>query len=256
MFGVLALNFLKRNKKERELYNEIIGDLEETNRRTEDFLTNISHEFRTPINAVTGITSVLVNKIKDKDTLNDVMSIQTAGYRLMEQVGDILDYTEVDTGHFTLSEDVYMINSLVHDLVTERRMSADMANKELIINVDPGIPTQLYGDGSAIKKIIRNLIDNSAKFTKEGGIYVHVYSLPKPYGVNLVIEVEDTGIGIEASELKHIKERFYQVNSSRNRRVFRPYNTGTKKKLKELKKLEKLKTILLQIQKQNKTRPW
>ncbi len=219
MFGVLALNFLKRNKKERELYNEIIGDLEETNRRTEDFLTNISHEFRTPINAVTGITSVLVNKIKDKDTLNDVMSIQTAGYRLMEQVGDILDYTEVDTGHFTLSEDVYMINSLVHDLVTERRMSADMANKELIINVDPGIPTQLYGDGSAIKKIIRNLIDNSAKFTKEGGIYVHVYSLPKPYGVNLVIEVEDTGIGIEASELKHIKERFYQVNSSRNRRA-------------------------------------
>ena len=219
MFGVLALNFLKRNKRERELYNEIIGDLEETNRRTEDFLTNISHEFRTPINAVTGITSVLVNKVKDKDVLNDVMSIQTAGYRLMEQVGDILDYTEVDTGHFTLSEDVYMITSLVNDMVTERRLSADVDDKELIVNVDPNIPAQLYGDGSAIKKIIRNLIDNSEKFTRDGGIYVHIYTLPKSYGVNLVIEVEDTGIGIDSSELKRIKERFYQVNSSRTRRV-------------------------------------
>ena len=219
MFGMLALRFLKRNQRERELYNEIIGDLEETNRRTEDFLTNISHEFRTPINAVTGITSVLTNKIKDKDTLNDVMSIQTAGYRLMEQVGDILDYTEVDTGHFSLSEDVYMITSLVNDIVTEKRLSSDMLNKELIINVDPEIPAQLYGDGSAIKKIIRNLIDNADKFTRDGGIYVHIYSLPKSYGVNLVIEVCDTGIGIEASELKRIKERFYQVNSSRNRRA-------------------------------------
>ncbi|MCR4717764.1 MAG: response regulator [Lachnospiraceae bacterium] len=219
MFGKLALVFLNRNKKERELYDEIINDLEETNRRTEDFLTNVSHEFRTPINAVTGVTSVLMNKVKDKEILDDVLAIQTAGYRLLEQVGDILDYTEIDTGHFTLSEDVYMITSIVNDIVTEKRVSLDRDERELVINVEPDIPAQMYGDGSAIKKIIRNLIDNAYKFTKEGGVYVHIYTIKKPYGVNLCIEVTDTGIGIDDAELKRIKEKFYQVNSSRSRRA-------------------------------------
>lgn len=217
--GKLVKIEIQRRRKDRKNTDEKINELEETNRRTEDFLANVSHELRTPINAVTGITTVMLKNEEDADKKKDLFSIQMAGHRLFGQIGDILDYTEIDTGRIKVSEDTYMISSLVNDIIVGNRLSVRENRPELIFDIDAGIPSVLFGDEKKIRKILEHLIDNAFKFTPKGGIYVRVYALRKAYGINLCIRVSDTGIGIAAEELEKIRERFYQSNGGRNRRA-------------------------------------
>ena len=208
-----------RRVQERKEMDVRIGHLEETNRRTEDFLTNVSHELRTPVNAVTGLTAVMLKNEEDPGKRENILSVQKAGHRLFRQIEDILDYTEISTGKVAVSEDMYMISSLVNDIIVENRMMGQKAGTELIFDIDAKIPAMLIGDGKKIKKIIKHLLDNSMKFTDGGGIYVRVYALSKPYGINLCICVKDTGIGMDEQSLEKITERFYQSSSGRSRKA-------------------------------------
>lgn len=217
--GYLLKSVLSRRSKERKITNKKIVQLEETNRSTEDFLANVSHELRTPINAVTGITAVMLKNEDDAEKVKDLLAIQAAGHRLFGQIGDILDYTEIDTGRIKVSEDTYMISSLINDVIIGSRLPQRENAPELIFDIDAGIPAVLLGDEKKIKKILEHLIDNAFKFTKKGGICVRAYARRKSYGINLCISVSDTGIGISKEELKKIKDRFYQSNAGRNRRA-------------------------------------
>lgn len=219
MAGRLAKIIIRRRRQERKNTNDIVAALEETNRRTEDFLTNVSHELRTPINVVTGLTAVMLKTEEEKEKRKNILSVQMAGHRLFSQIEDILDYTEIDTGRITVTEDTYMISSVVNDIITGNCMQERENAPELIFDIDAGIPSLLVGDRRKIKKIIKHLVDNAMKFTKEGGVYVRLYALPKEYGINLCIQVSDTGIGIDEENLSKIKERFYQLNGGRNRRA-------------------------------------
>lgn len=217
--GYMASILIQRHNKERKDTDDKIANLEETNRRTEDFLTNMSHELRTPINAVTGITAVMLKNEENADRRKDILSIHIAGHRLFDQIGDILDYTEIDTGRIKVSEDTYMILSVVNDIIVGKRLAERENMPELVFDIDAAIPSVLLGDEKKIKKILGHLIDNALKFTKKGGIYVRIYALRKEYGINLCIKVSDTGVGIAEEELEKIKERFYQSNSGRNRKA-------------------------------------
>lgn len=210
---------MQRRRSERKSTNRRIAELEETNRRTEDFLTNVSHELRTPINAVTGLTAVMLKNEKDAEKKKDILSVQMAGHRLFSQIEDILDYTEIDTGKIKVSEDTYMISSIINDIITGNSVLERENAPELIFDMDTRMPSALIGDGRKIKKIIKHIIDNAVKFTKKGGVYIRVYTIPKDYGVNLCIRVSDTGIGIDEESLGKITERFYQSNGGRNRRA-------------------------------------
>lgn len=219
MAGRLSKIIIRRRCLERKKTNDIIEMLEETNRRTEDFLTNVSHELRTPINVVTGLTAVMLKNERDERKRKDILSVQMAGHRLFCQIEDILDYTEIDTKRIKVSEETYMISSIVNDIIAGSRMQERENAPELIFDIDAKIPALLIGDGRKIKKIVKHLVDNAMKFTKEGGVCVRIYALPKEYGVNLCIRVSDTGIGVDEEELSKIKERFYQSNGGRNRRA-------------------------------------
>lgn len=219
MAGRLAKIMIRRRRQERKNTNDIVAALEETNRRTEDFLTNVSHELRTPINVVTGLTAVMLKTEEEKEKRKNIQSVQMAGHRLFSQIEDILDYTEIDTGRIKVTEDNYMISSIINDIITGNRMQERENAAELIFDIDAGIPSLLVGDRRKIKKIIKHLVDNAMKFTKKGGVYVRIYALPKEYGINLCIRVSDTGIGIDEENLSKIKESFYQSNGGRNRRA-------------------------------------
>lgn len=210
---------LNMRNNERGNTEKRIKELEEANRRTEDFLANVSHELRTPINAVTGITAVMIKNETDEEKKSKILSIQQAGYRLFDQIEDILDYTETDTGRLIVSENEYILSSVINDIIVSRRMSNKDDAPELIFDIDAGIPSVLLGDEKKIKKILKHLIDNGIKFTKKGGVYVRVYTIHKEYGVNLCIQVRDTGIGIAEEELGRIKDKFYQSSGGRNRKA-------------------------------------
>lgn len=217
MAGYLMKVMIHKRNVERKNVEKRITELEEANRRTEDFLTNVSHELRTPINAVTGITTVMLKNEEDTDKRKNLLSIQMAGHRLFSQIEDILDYTELDTGRIKISDDTYMISSLVNDIITGNRLYERENMPEMIFDVDTKIPSVLSGDGRKIKKILVHLIDNAIKFTNKGGVYIRIYALPKSYGINLYMQVSDTGVGIAREDLGKITEQFYQSNGGRNR---------------------------------------
>ncbi len=215
--GHWAKLLIKRHIKERNDTGVKITELEEMNRKSEDFLTNVSHELRTPINVVTGVTAVMLKNERDAEKRKDVLSIQMAGQRLFGQIEDILDYTEIDTGRIKVSEESYMVSSLINDIINGKQLLERERGLELIFDVDANVPAELLGDGRKIKKIIRHLISNAMKFTKKGGVYVRLYAIPKTYGVNLCIRICDTGIGIDAENLEKICEKIFQVNGGRSR---------------------------------------
>ena len=219
MAGWLMKVVMQRRRQERKNNDSRIAGLEETNRRTEDFLTNVSHELRTPINAVTGISAVMLKREEDAEKRKEIASIQEAGQRLFSQIEDILDYTEIDTGKMKVSKEPYVLLSLLNDVITGSQMLTEENAPEVIFDVDAKIPSALVGDARKIKKILRHLIDNAVRFTKKGGVYVRVYTLTKPYGVNLCMEVSDTGIGIEKEDLEKITEKFFKSDGGKSRRT-------------------------------------
>lgn len=219
MAGRLLKIMVQRRVKERESTEEMIARLEEINRRTEDFLANVSHELRTPINAVTGISSVMLKNEENPEKKKDIFTIQMAGQRLFGQIEDILDYTEIDNEKISVSEEAYMISSIVNDVISESQMQEKEYMPELIFDLDAAMPAVLLGDGKKIKKILRHLVNNAVKFTKKGGVYVRIHALRKDYGVNLRITVSDTGEGISGEELEKITEGFYQTDGGRSRRA-------------------------------------
>jgi signal transduction histidine kinase/CheY-like chemotaxis protein/HPt (histidine-containing phosphotransfer) domain-containing protein len=197
-------------------YIDQIDTLSKENERVNNFLANVSHEIRTPISAVIGLSYVLQKENLSDQDMSKIKSISLAGHRVSEQITDILDFTELDMGKMTVANDSYMICSMMNDLITELSMS-DNYGLDLVVDIEPAIPSILIGDESKIKRVLWHLIRNGYKYTKDGGVYVRMSPIKREYGINLVIEVKDTGIGMSEEEIDNIYEKFYQLDSSRAR---------------------------------------
>ena len=193
-----------------------IEELRNATERLDNFLANVSHEIRTPVNAVMGLSAVLEKEELPETVIGNIKAISGAGHRVSEQIGDILDFTEIDMGKLTVTRETYMINSLVNDLLVQLSFTEDYG-LELVIDMDPLIPASLVGDASKIKKILWHLIGNGYKFTRAGGVYVHIYPVKRDYGINLVLEVTDTGVGMSDAEIERAYEKFYQSDSGKTR---------------------------------------
>ncbi|MBR6101760.1 MAG: response regulator [Ruminococcus sp.] len=193
-----------------------IEHLTDATERLNDFLANVSHEIRTPINAVIGLTGICIDEETDPEKLPNLLNVRSAGRRVAEQISDILDYTEIDRGKLANNYENYMLSSVLGDLVSEIRPYKPK-DLELVIDVDPSIPSVMSTDINKLKKILYHLIMNGLKYTTEGGVYVRLTTVPEPYGVNLLIKVTDTGIGMTQEEVERIFERYYQADSGRTR---------------------------------------
>ena len=195
-----------------------IRELKEATERMDDFMVNISHEIRTPMNAVVGLSTVMIKDAEDAKQKKGLERILDAGHRVSSQVGDILDHTEIDMGRLSVNREAYMLSSVVSDLIAQVK-PLKPEGQELVIDVDTNVPGSIIGDAEKIKKILWHLITNGFKFTKEGGVYVYISCDKKEYGINLQIEVRDTGIGMTEDEIDRIFERFYQSDSGRTRKA-------------------------------------
>ena len=206
----IGINFRINERIGRQKWMEAVSA---NNRDMEDFLSNISHELRTPINVISGMTSLM----QKTDKSQELVSIQEAGVRLAHQIEDIQDYTEVMRGEIVLDEENYMCTSLINDVVTSYNSVYLKSNLEFIVDLDPETPSIMYGDFKKLHKIFRHLIDNAIKFTNEGGAYIRIFTSPKDYGVNLIIEVTDTGSGMSREDMAKVSKGLYQANKKRTR---------------------------------------
>jgi nitrogen-specific signal transduction histidine kinase/CheY-like chemotaxis protein len=193
-----------------------VDQLTEATDHLNDFLANVSHELRTPVNAIIGLTSLCIDKSRHREVEGDLIAVRDSGRKVAEQISDILDYSEIDRKKAVCNNEDYMLSSVLHDLVTDVKQYKSK-NVELIIDVDPSIPAVMNSDVAKIKKILRALITNGLKYTQKGGVYVRITTEHHDYGVNLCIEVTDTGKGMSDYELEKVYDSFYQADSSRTR---------------------------------------
>ena len=199
-------------------YIRRIDEVENENIKANDFLANVSHEIRTPVNAVMGLSSVLLREDLPEKTRESLENIYESGQDIAGKIGDILDFTEVDMKKLSVSNETYFVKSLLDDIINIFKYH-DTGGIDVVFDLEPVFPAELKGDPEKIKKILWHLLWNGCKFTREGGVYVHLYPVKRDYGVNLVIEVIDTGIGMTEGEIEHIYDKFYQTNSGRSRMV-------------------------------------
>ncbi len=182
----------------------ILKELETAGQQNAEFLSNVSHELRTPINMVLGISEVILDKVISPEVLEGLHSIRLAGKRLSNQINNMLDYTEIAEGTLTPAKETYMITSVLNDVITMTAMQNSRHQLEMVFDIDPKIPASLIGDSEKISHVLKILMENSIKFTEKGGINLCIGFRPESYGINLIIDIYDTGIGMTDSQLAQI----------------------------------------------------
>ena len=212
VYRVLLDNITEAKQAQEEIKKR--DDLKQSDQMAmEDFLVNISHELRTPVNVINGICTIILKN----ENRNDVLSISDAGRKMMRQIENIQDYSEIQRGSVTLETETYPISSLWEEVVSDYNSVSGNDKPELIIDMDPNLPTVLEGDVKKLKKIIRHLMENAYKFTKSGGVYYKISGIKREYGINLILEVTDTGCGMTAIDIENISKGMYQANRKRDR---------------------------------------
>ncbi len=216
LFVVVYLVY--RYKASQESMMEMIDALRKSEREKDDFLANVSHEIRTPINTICGISEIMLKNDVPMEMKEDVLNIQSAGRNLMSVVGDILDYSELQEGEFEIIEEHYYVSSTIYDIINMSMAKKSEKNLEFIVDCDANMPSVLTGDEQKIRRVIMNLVNNAIEFTSEGCVAVHFGFRKEEYGVNLIVTVSDTGIGMSKESVENLFKKFSQADMGRTRK--------------------------------------
>ena len=200
-----------------KLLMENIEALGQVERSKDDFMANVSHEIRTPINTICGMSEMLLREDLESSVRGEVFDIQTAGRNLLSIVSDILDFSELESGKMDLIEEPYNITSTLNDVMNMTNAQLNGKKIELIVSCDANIPSGLLGDEQKLRRVIMNLVSNAVKFTQEGCVTITLSARKEEYGINLIVNVKDTGIGMNEAELEKLFSSFNQVDTKRNR---------------------------------------
>jgi CheY-like chemotaxis protein/nitrogen-specific signal transduction histidine kinase len=205
--------------RDRQLQHGMENELQQARKENEQFLANVSHELRTPINAVNGMSEIILQEDLSDELRSQVTAIRRAGRRLFGQVSDILDYSELMTGRLKVSNEVYEPISVINDAVAWVDWNQMPEKLEFALDVQTDLPRELMGDANKLKKILVALLENAVKFTENGGGYLYVSAREESYGVNLNIDLWDTGIGMNEAQTQRLYRNFYKVDSGMEKKT-------------------------------------
>jgi len=209
---VLSANYSKAYKTVNKLSKRLIN----LDKLKDEFLANTSHELKTPLNGIIGITESILQGVTgeiSKNTKQNLVMIHTSAKRLSNLVNDILDFSKLRNKTINLNKKNIDIKKLT-DIVIYLSMPLVKGKKIEIIN-NMNKECFIHGDEDRIKQVLHNLLGNAIKFTNEGRITINA----EDKNDEILISVEDTGIGIPNSKLENIFESFEQIESSEIRTV-------------------------------------
>ena len=220
-------SIITQNVKLEETVKKRTAELEETTEAAKQasmakgaFLSNMSHEMRTPMNAIIGMTAIAKNSddLSHKDYC--LSKIEDASTHLLSVINDILDMSKIEANKFELSVEKFNFERILQKVSNVVGFRVDEKHQEFSIYIDKNIPPYLMGDDQHITQVITNLMSNAVKFTPEyGKIWLNAYLLDETDGIcTIKVEVIDTGIGISEEQQARLFGSFVQAENSTTRK--------------------------------------
>ncbi len=219
--GALNKELEERGKTETEL-KKAKEQAESAYQAKTEFLANISHEIRTPLNAITGFSEMLSSLVSDPKQKSYLEAIKTAGNSLLILINDILDLSRIEANVVTIQPIPVSIKRLFNEITQVFRLKIKKKSILLLFEIDDQLPDSLLLDESRLRQILINLVGNSIKFTEQGFVKLsatiekkkdHAYQTK----IDLIMAVEDSGIGIPEEKQKSIFESFVQLHTDTNK---------------------------------------
>lgn len=192
---------------------------ESANRAKTEFLANISHELRTPMNGVLGLTDLLLDTSLDQEQHEYAAMVHGSAQALLVIINDILDFSRLDAGKMILAPAPFDLRQTVQEVLALFEAEATNKALTLLLRYQAGAPSMLLGDAVRVRQVMTNLVGNGVKFTERGKIEVSVECPAWTASDAMMrVEVKDTGIGIAPDKLELIFEKFTQADGSMTRR--------------------------------------
>lgn len=215
----IAINISANVAKSAEMKQMTNAALKIAEHRS-DFLANISHEMRTPLNAVIGTAEIALRRDMSDEMREYLHQIKSSAHHLLMIINDILDFSKIETGGMSIVPVDYELLSLINDVAGIVNNQIGSKNIEFTIDVPPDLPFSLKGDNVRIQQVLINLLNNAVKFTKSGNVSLKISTRPiSDENVMLIASVSDTGCGISQENIGRLFKMFRQIDSKRNRNV-------------------------------------
>ncbi|MDY4427464.1 MAG: response regulator [Lachnospiraceae bacterium] len=200
-----------------EEQNEILQHLDQ---KKTQFFANMSHEFRAPINAIMGMSEVILCNSKEGNIREYAGDIKNASKMLLHLVNDILDLSKIQAGKMEIVPVEYETEDLVRNVGNVIRLMVQDKSLAYEVNIAKDVPKRLFGDEIRITQVLTNLLTNAVKYTDQGKVTLTLNAVKDLKGMEAIeYIVEDTGCGIKPEDMDKLFDSYERVNLERNRRV-------------------------------------
>jgi CheY-like chemotaxis protein len=205
-------NVMEQAKQMQELKERA----EDANMAKSTFLSNMSHEIRTPMNAIVGMTEILLREDLNDKEKEYLMNIKNSGKSLLAIINDVLDFSKIESGKMDIIPEKYDTSSMLNDLGMMFLNRIGNKNVDLLMDIDPRLPSVLYGDASRVRQVVINIVNNAIKFTEVGYVRLRIEVVDMTDDeVTIKYSVKDTGIGIKDTDIDKLFRSFEQINTRR-----------------------------------------
>lgn len=194
-------------------------EAEKANMAKTQFLARMSHEIRTPVNAVMGMNEMILRESNEPEIKKYASDVKDSSIALLGIINEILDSSKIESGMMELVDGNYHTGSLFNDLYNMINVKAKEKDLELVFDIEPTLPRELYGDDKRIRQVLVNLLTNGVKYTNQGTVTLKVSCKLEADNAVINYSVKDTGIGIKKENIATINEAFKRFDISRNRNV-------------------------------------
>ncbi|MCG6874146.1 MAG: response regulator [Betaproteobacteria bacterium] len=215
--GMVGLSLYSLTLVKRLL--DAVESAEAANKAKRRFVSTVSHEMRTPLNAIIGMTELLRDTQLGGEQSEMVRTIGASSRAMLGLVDDVLDFSKIEAGKLTVAKEDFDLYALVNGATLVLRPQAERKGLSFVVSIMPDVPPYVRGDPIHLRQVLINLLGNAVKFTDKGGVTLHVSRLSADDGVaRLKFSIRDTGMGIAPEHQRQIFESFTQADQSVTRK--------------------------------------
>lgn len=199
--------------RSKQAIEQALAAAEQANRAKSEFLSNMSHDIRTPMNAVLGMTEIALDNMDSRAEVESCLKkISISGKHLLDLINNVLDMSRIEAGRMSVNRELVSLSQLAEDIVATMQMQAEAKKQSLTVHTEQLACAAVYSDSLRLRQVLLNILGNAVKYTPEGGaVDFTIKESPSAKGsgyVHLAFVVQDNGIGMTDEYVRHIFECF------------------------------------------------